>query len=130
MIPTNSTIQSALNDILIAASLGYPISWPGLDFTPPASGAWLEVTFLPNRGVDDRLANDGHVSPQGIYQVTAVSRPESELQLRSVAEEVQAAFPVGTNITGNVRITRYPYTGTLQSMDDRMSIAVTIEYSE
>ena len=130
MTPSNSTIQTALNDILIAAGLSYPISWPGINFTPPTSGAWLEVTFLPNRGVDDRLANDGHVSPQGIYQIVCVSRPQSELQLRTVAEQVMAAFPKGTPISGNVRVGRHPYTGTLQTEDDRMSIAVTIEYSE
>jgi hypothetical protein len=128
--PSNSTIQTALNDILIAASLGYDIAWPGLPFTPPTSGAWLEVTFLPNRGVDDRLANDGHVSPQGIYQIVCVSRPQSELKLRSVAEQVMAAFPKGTPISGNVRVGSHPYTGTLRSDADRMSIAVTIEYSE
>jgi hypothetical protein len=128
--PSNSTIQTALNDILIAASLGYDIAWLGLPFTPPTSGAWLEVTFLPNRGVDDRLANDGHVSPQGIYQIVCVSRPQSELKLRAVAEQVMAAFPKGTPISGNVRVGSHPYTGTLRSEADRMSIAVTIEYSE
>jgi hypothetical protein len=160
MTPSNSTIQTALNDILIAASLGYDIAWPGLPFTPPDTGEWLEVTFLPNRGVDDRLANDGHVSPQGIYQIVCVSRPQSELKLRAVAEQVMAAFPKGKEILfsseiGNegatleldfvnqfyflepvftfrshVRVGSHPYTGTLRSEADRMSIAVTIEYSE
>lgn len=130
MTPSNSTIQTALNDILIAAALPYTRSYPGLSFTPPDTGEWLEVTFLPNRGVDDRLANDGHVSPQGIYQIVCVSRPQSELQLRAVAEQVMAAFPKGTPISGNVRVGSHPYTGTLRSDADRMSIAVTIEYSE
>lgn len=127
---TNSTIQNALDGILIAASLGYPIAWPGQDFTPPASGYWLEVTYLPNRGVDDRLANDGHVSPQGIYQVSVVSRPVPELQLRAVAETVQSAFSPGTSITGNVRVTRAPYTTSMQSEQDRVRLSITIEYSE
>lgn len=130
MTPSNSTIQTALNDILIAAALPYPRSYPGLSFTPPDTGEWLEVTFLPNRGVDDRLANDGHVSPQGIYQIVCVSRPQSELQLRTVAEQVMAAFPKGAPISGNVRVGSHPYTGTLRVEGDRMSIAVTIEYSE
>ena len=130
MTPTNSTIQTALNDILIAASLGYPIAWPGIDFTRPDSGEWLEVTFLPNRGVDDRLANDSEVSPQGIYQVVVASRPQSEIRLRVVAQTVQAVFTKGTRIADNVRVTRHPYTGTLQAESSRMSIAVTVEYGE
>lgn len=126
----NSAIETALNEILEAAVLGLPISWPGLDFTPPTSGNWLEVNFLPNRGVDDRLANDGYVSPQGIYQVAAVSRPQSELRLRAVAEQVQAAFPKGTRISGNIRVGSHPYTTSVLIEADRMRLPVTIEYSE
>ena len=127
---TNSQIQSALNGILSAASLGYPISWPGINFAPPESSYWLEVMHLPNRGVDDQLANDGHVSPQGIYQVMVVGRPGSEIALRQAAESVQAAFPKGTNVVDAVRVTRHPYTTNVQYESDRMELAVTIEYSE
>jgi len=128
--PTNSTIQTALNDILVAADLGYDISWPGLPFTPPDSGEWLEVTFLPNRGVDDRLANDGHVSPQGIYQIAVVSRPQPEIPLRQAVESVAAAFPKGTPVAGNVRVAYPPYSGSVRVEGDRMRVVLTIEYSE
>lgn len=127
---TNSAIQKAFNDILIAADLGYPIAWPGINFTPPTSGYWLVVSHLPNRGIDDRIANDGHVSPQGIYQVTVNSRPTSEINLREVAESVMAVFPKGTVIDSPIRVTRHPYTTSVQYVDDRMELAVTVEYSE
>ena len=127
---TNSEIQSAMNGILSAASLGHPISWPGINFTPPESGYWLEVMHLPNRGVDDQLANDGHVSPQGIFQVIVAGRPGSEISLREVAETVQGVFPKGTEIVAPIRATRHPYTTNVQYMDDCAELAVTIEYSE
>ena len=157
---TNSAIQKACNDILIAANLGYPISWPGINFTPPTSGYWLVVTHLPNRGVDDRLANDSHVSPQGIYQVTVNSRPTSEINLREVAEQVQQVFRKGTAVvftdeiandgatleldfateyyfyspiyteSTRIRVTRHPYTTSAMYVDDHMELAVTVEYSE
>lgn len=127
---TNSAIQASFNTILSNAALGYQISWPGLNFTPPESGYWLEVMHMPNRGVDDWLANDSIVSPQGIYQVMVVGRPGSEIALRQVAESVQAVFPKGTEIVAPIRVTRHPYTTNVQYMDDRAELAVTIEYSE
>jgi len=126
----NSAIETALNQILEAAALGYPVAWPGIDFTPPANGEWLEVIYLPNQGVDDRLADDGYVSPQGIYQVTVASRPQSEIKLREAAEAVQAVFPKGTRISGNIRVGSHPYTSSARIEDDRMRLPVTVEYSE
>lgn len=127
---SNATIQAAFNDLLIAANLGYPVSWPGLSFTPPDSGVWFEAKFLPNRGVDDRLSNQGHVSPQGIYQITVFSRPQSEIKLREAVEIVAAAFPAGTAVTGSVRTTKRPFSGVMQSDGDRVSVALSIEYGE
>ncbi|MCK2149534.1 DUF4128 domain-containing protein [Marinobacter alexandrii] len=139
----NSAIKSSFDQILEAAALGYAISWPGPTGTdaagnavnpfetPTGAGAvWLEVTFMPNRGVDDRLANDGYVSPQGMYQVTVVGRPQPEIRLRVVAEQVQAAFPKGTRISGNIRVGSHPYTTSVLIEADRMRLPVTIEYSE
>ena len=130
MTPTNQQIQKALNDLLIAASLGYDIAWPGLNFTPPESGVWLEVTFLPNRGIDDGLANDSDVVPQGIYQVMAVARPGTGLfPVTNAAQSVIDSLPKGTNIAGLVRVHRHPYQGSAIKEGDRVMIPVTIEYS-
>ena len=130
MTPTNQQIQKALNDLLISASLGYDIAWPGLNFTPPESGVWLEVTFLPNRGIDDGLANDSDVVPQGIYQVMAVTRPGNGLfPVTNAAQSVIDALPKGTNISGLVRVHRHPYQGSAIKDSDRVMIPVTIEYS-
>lgn len=127
---TNSQILTALNDTLVAAALGYPISWPGIDFTPPDAEEWLEVRFLPNVAIDQWIANDSDTSPRGIYQIEVFSRPQSELKIQAIVEAVQAVFPKGTSISGNVRVSRPPYASALDIEPDRMSVAVTIKYSE
>lgn len=126
---TNAQIQRAFADAIIAAALGYPLSFPGVNFTPPDSGIWLEVSFLPNTGIDDRLAYDGEVVPQGIIQVMAVMRPgEGIASLTAAAESVINAFPSGTYLSSPVRVVRKPYQGSAIQEGDRLMIPVTIEY--
>lgn len=126
---TNSTIQNALDGILIAASLGYPIAWPGQDFTPPDSGYWLEVTFLPNRGYDNGVNGNSTLIPQGLYQIAVASRPVPEIQIRNVTDTVMAEYVKGSTVVDSIQISRHPYTGTMQSEQDRVRINITIEYS-
>ena len=130
MTPTNAQIQKALFDLLIAANLGYPTSWPGLDFTAPASGVWLEVSFFPNEGIDDGLGYDSTTIPQGIFQVTAATRPgDGVFPVTNAAQEVQAVFSKGTTISTPVRVQRSPYQMDPIFEGDRMMIPVTITYS-
>lgn len=130
MTPTNKTIYTALITTLNGAALGYPVAYPGYNFTPPDTGAWLEVNFLPNRGIDDGLANNSDVAPQGIFQVMAASRPGAGLDaVQQAAQAVIGTFPKGTTVSGLVRIQRHPYQGSAMKEDDRLMIPVTIEYS-
>ena len=129
-MPTNNEIKSALFTLLSDADLGYPIAWPGVDFTPPASGYWLEVSFFPNRGYDDGISASSTVTPEGIFQVNAVTRPGGGVMgVGLVAAQVQAAFAKGTQVKDRVHVSRHPYQTEADKMDDRMMIAVTIEYS-
>lgn len=127
---TNTAILTALNDILVNAALSYPIGWPGINFTPPTDGEWLEVRFLPNRGIDQWIANDSDVSPQGIYQIEVFSRPQSELKLQVAIDAVSALYPKGTKLADNVRVSKPPYSSVLDIQSDRMSVSISIEYSE
>lgn len=130
MTPTNNQIKTAFYDLLSAANLGYPISWPGVDFTPPASGYWLEVMFFPNEGLDNGLRYADTVIPRGLFQVSSVTRPgKGSVGLGSVAEEIRATFPKGTQIVDMVRVIRQPWDMELEPQDDRMMIVVTVEYS-
>ena len=126
---TNSDILNACNAILSAANLGYPIAWPGVDFTPPAKGEWLEVAFFPNTGRQNGLGNDAQLTPEGMYQVTCYTRPGSGVgSLQTAADAVRATFPKGRIMTGSVRVTRTPYDIQFDQGSDRIAIAVTIPY--
>ena len=130
MTPTNTTIATALFSQLTAAALGYPIAWPGTDFTPPASGIWLEPMVIPNTGIDNGLApTDGTVA-QGLFQVAVYDRPgRGILEVNRAADDVKAAFLKNATITGLVRVQRNPWSFEIQPDDDRLSVIVTIPYT-
>ena len=130
MTPTNTTIATALFSHLAAASLGYPIAWPGTDFTPPASGIWLEPMVMPNTGIDNGLAPTDGTVPQGLFQVAVYDRPgRGILEVNRAADDVKAAFLKNATITGLVRVQRNPWSFEIQPDDDRLSVIVTIPYT-
>jgi len=128
--PTNTAIATALFSQLTAAALGYPIAWPGTDFTPPASGIWLEPMVIPNTGIDNGLApTDGTVA-QGLFQVAVYDRPgRGILAVNRAADDVKAAFLKNATITGLVRVQRNPWSFEIQPDGDRLSVIVTIPYT-
>jgi len=128
--PTNTAIATALFSQLTAAALGYPIAWPGTDFTPPASGIWLEPMVIPNTGIDNGLAPTDGTVPQGLFQVAVYDRPgRGILEVNRAADDVKAAFLKNATITGLVRVQRNPYSFEIQPDGDRLSVIVTIPYS-
>ena len=130
MTPTNTQIATALFQQLSAATLGYPIAWPGTDFTPPATGAWLEPMVMPNTGIDNGLAPTDGTVPQGLFQVSVFDRPgRGILAVNRAADEVKAAFLKNATITGLVRVQRNPWSFEIQPDADRLSVIVTIPYS-
>ena len=130
MTPNNTTIARALFSQLTAASLGYPIAWPGTDFAPPATGIWLEPMFIPNTGIDNGLAATDTTIPQGIFQVGVFDRPgRGVLAVNRAADDVKAAFLKNATITGLVRVQRHPWSFEIQPNDDRLSVIVTIPYT-
>lgn len=130
MTPTNNTIYTALITILNGAALGYPVSYPGYTFTPPSSGAWLEVSFMPNRGIAFDTANTETVTPQGMFQVAVHERPGSGVNsIDTAAEAVIGVFPKGTTISGNVRVQQPPYSLSIDYEPERMTKIVTVPYS-
>jgi len=130
MTPTNTQIATALFQQLSAATLGYPIAWPGTDFTPPATGVWLEPMVMPNTGIDNGLAPTDGTVPQGLFQVSVFDRPgRGILAVNRAADEVKAAFLKNATITGLVRVQRNPWSFEIQPDGDRLSVIVTIPYT-
>ena len=127
--PDNAAIFDALNQALQGAGLGYPIAWPGVNFTPPPTGPWLEVSFFPNTPLDPTLSGAGTI-PRGLYQVAACVRPGAGVgPAHALAAQVLGAFPRMTGISGLVRIYRAPYQSAPLIEDNRIAVAVTIPYS-
>lgn len=157
MTPTNNQIYMAAVTILDNSALTYPVSYPGFNFTPPSSGVWLEVEFFPNTGLDNGLRYADTVIPQGIYQVACVSRPGAGLDaIHAAADEIRSLYDKGKVLIyyrdlieyslyldfeeqeyrlenfaseNGVRVIREPYDMELETMDDRLMVVVTVEYS-
>ena len=126
----NSDILDAFFTILSDANLGYPISWPNVDFTPPDSGNWLVVTHFPNKGLDFTLSSQSIIR-QGILQVLICGRPgEGLIKLDGIAAEVAALFPKLTELS-DVMVSRVPYVASAITADGaRTELPLTIEYSK
>jgi hypothetical protein len=128
--PTTEKIMGGMLSTLRDADLDYEIAWPGVSFTPPSSGIWLEPTFQPNTGIDSGLAPTDEVVPQGMMTVLVMSRAGSgTIGILMAAEEVKAAFPKNSVIAGMVRVQRTPTVFDIGIQDDRIGVSVTIPYS-
>ena len=106
-----------------------PVAYPGITFTPPASGRWLEIYHAPN-DLDPDLTGDT-VIRRGFFTINVCGRPNSGLvPLYSLAESVAAQWPKETAITTGVITTRRPLQLSLVAEDDRLQVPVSIAYSE
>ena len=111
-----------------AADKVLPIAYPGISFTPPASGMWLELRPFWNDGENYGLADDGPTSEQGFFRLMACSRVGAGINdVQDLAEDIVAAFPKGTMLA-KARVERMPtMSGPIQD-DDRTTIPVTIRW--
>lgn len=127
---TNAEITQAFFEKVSGAALGYPIAYPSITFTPPDSGNWLELSFMPNNGIDQGLSSATVIS-QGLLQVNICGKPNGGLiPLQTISDTVAALFVKNTVLSGLVRVSRTPYTTDIISLDDRQLLPLTIEYSK
>jgi hypothetical protein len=80
---------------VICSSLGLPVSWPNLPFTPPDSSPYGRVYVLPAQTVGQDL--EGHMRTyQGILQLNIIIPAGSGVsQARGLAKSIADAFPEG-----------------------------------
>ena len=125
------TLRAAVMSMIGAAGFTQPIAWPGVNFTPPNSGNWLEVILLENDPQQDYIGNDAPVCERGIITITAATRPGfGEVGLETLARTVQAAFPKGTVISGALRVTKAPTRRSTIVEPDRIMLPVDIVYGQ
>lgn len=80
---------------VICSSLGLPVAWPNLPFTPPDSSPYGRVYVLPAQTVGQDL--EGHMRTyQGILQLNIIIPAGSGVsQARGLAKSIADAFPEG-----------------------------------
>ena len=122
--------MAALFGRIATLPLGLPIAWPNVKFTPPATGRYLRVQFVPNV-VNRRLigSNDPH-QYLGLLQVSVYDRINvGETWGRRTAGRVADHFPADLRLGAiGVRITERPTVADMITEDDRVQIPVMIEW--
>ena len=109
-----------------AGSLGLQCSYPGIGFTPPTSGAWLELQWFPNQTQNYGMADDGPSLLQGFAQLSACYRPGAGIAIgNTLTDQIISAFGKGTTFAG-MRVYRKPYTNSIIQDPERVMHPVTI----
>jgi hypothetical protein len=125
---SQKAILEALLTHLSTMSNGIPIAWPGVNFTPPDSGFWLQPRHFPNETVNIAWGNDSKNEYLGFLQVGVYGRPgQGIVGMSDLAEDVIAHFPKGLELAG-VRVRKRPHQSPPVDDDDKMFIPVTIHY--
>lgn len=117
-----------------AQSPPLPIAFPGVQFTPPDAGAWLEAMFFPNETQNYGVGNSGPSQHRGFFQLAvAVRKGVGLVPPAEVAGAVLAMFEKGT-LWGPARVYRKGWissvvqgSGVAEKVD-RLILPVTIPY--
>jgi hypothetical protein len=124
------TFRAAVQTKIAAAGFTVPIAYPGVTFTPPDKGSWLEVEIFENEPVE-LTANDAPISARGIIQITACTRNgKGMIELETLANQVLAAFPKGTRFAGAIKAVKAPARRTSITDADKLYLPVDIEYGQ
>lgn len=111
-----------------ATARSLPVAWPGVHFTPPATGAWLELAWFPNETRNMALGNDAS-QLRGFGQVSCCARPGTGIvQPLDLAGEVIELFEKGTPL-GVASVERKPWASNVLVANERVSAYVTVRYS-
>lgn len=109
--------------------LTHPVAWPGITFTPPATGMWVEFSHFPNEGRDLVWDNDGCQQARGFFQAMVGYRPGlGNVQASELADLIIDHFVKGT-VLGPVRVMKKPWQSPPIVEGDKLYIPVTIRYS-
>lgn len=127
---TNDAIYDAFAVLVaaFAAAEGVPCSYPGVGFTPPTEGVWLELQWFPNETQNYGTADAGPSLLQGFAQLSACYRPGAGIGPGNrMADQIIAAFGKGTTFAG-VRVYRKPWVNSVIPDPERIMHPVTIPW--
>lgn len=113
---------------IFATAQSVPVAWPGVAFTAPGSGQWIEMAWFPNETLNMGFGNDGPSNHRGFGQLSCCCRPGVGIEaVMTLAGNAIAAFAKGTAL-GPARVERKPWASTVLVAGDRISIPVTVPY--
>lgn len=127
-------IASAYDDFAnrltaFAATEGVPVAYPGVSFTPPASGLWLESSWRPNQPLNYGTGDDGPTQERGLALLNVCGRPGGGIGgVVALAERVRAEFGKGVRF-GKVRVYEKPAANVMPAEPSRLAVAVTIRWA-
>jgi hypothetical protein len=112
-----------------------PIAWPNKSFTPPASGKFLRVDFIPNRVDRLEIASDGAHQMRGLLQVSVMwpRGDDGTDPPLDIAGAIVAAYPADLMLwDGDVKVRVYERPAVAGAIveDQRVMIPVTILWEE
>lgn len=129
-----ASIQAALfaRAAALVLSPAHPVSWPNVNFTPPASKKYLRVTHFPNTTDSGFVSNTSTDEHKGILQITVCAPLNSgESAARDIAGLVVEHFPKGMPLYSDgvkVRIAKRPDVASKITTDTEIQIPVSIRY--
>ena len=124
----DTEIYTAFADLVsaFAAAQGLRCGYPGLGFTPPTSGSWLELQWFPNQTTNYGTEDDGPSLLQGFAQLSACYRPPKSIVTgTAITDRIIAAFGKGTTFAG-MRVYRKPWVSSIIQDPERVMHPVTI----
>lgn len=111
-----------------ATAKGLPVAYPGVHFTPPDAGMWLEAAWFPNETRNLVLGNDGS-QLRGFGQVSCCARPGSGiLPVANLSGEVISHYAKGV-LLGVATVEKKPWASSVLIGDERISVPVTVPYA-
>ncbi len=109
-----------------------PIAWPNISFTPPATGKWLRVDFIPNRV--DRVSI-GSAEPhrlRGLMQVSVMwPLGQGTDAAADIAGAIVGLFPADLVLWDGdlrVRVVQRPAVAGAIVEEQRVMVPVTVEW--
>ena len=105
------------------------IAWPGITFTPPASGLWYKVDCIPAT-TDYAMGVNGSTHERGGYQVTVYAKPGAGTgALMAAADALVSLFDravlTGTTVTVHCGV---PVPGPVLQEPDWLGVPVSIPF--
>jgi len=108
---------------------GMRIEYPGVNFTPPATGYWLQLSVFRNAEANQPLANRRGVE-QGVLQIVVATRPGGgTAAMRPTVNAIKAAYRKGRAFASGHRIVDNVRELDPQIEDSKLLLPVSMSYS-